>query len=256
MGRHLDINCDMGESFGAYRLGDDEAVMPYITSANIACGMHAGDPVVMRRTVRLARSYGVAVGAHPGYPELAGFGRRVLPMALDEVSAFLLAQVGALDGVARAEGVGLQHVKPHGALYNAAARDEDLAAAIAESVLRGWPEAILVVLAGSASERAARAAGLRVAREAFCDRAYRRDGSLVPRSEPDAVLLQPFEVASRAVRIAYREPIETADGGEIIIEADTVCIHGDTPGAETLAAAVRAALEEAHIHVRPMGEWL
>jgi UPF0271 protein len=150
----------------------------------------------------------------------------------------------------------LQHVKPHGALYNAAARDEDLAAAIAESVSRAWPDAILVVPAGSCSERAARAAGLRVAREAFCDRAYRRDGSLVPRSEPGAVLLQPFEVASRAVRIAYREPIETADGGEILIEADTLCIHGDTPGADTLAAAVRAALEEAHVQVRPMGEWL
>lgn len=256
MGRHLDINCDIGESFGVYRLGDDEAVMPYITSANVACGMHAGDPVIMRRTVRLARSHGVAVGAHPGYPDLAGFGRRVLPMSTDEIAASLLAQLGALEGVARAEGVALQHIKPHGALYNAAARDEDLAATVAETVLRGWPDAIMVVLAGSASERAARAAGLRVAREAFCDRAYRRDGSLVPRSEPGAVLEQPFEVASRAVRIAYREPIETADGAEIVIEADTVCIHGDTPGADTLAAAVRAALEEAHVHVSPMGEWL
>ncbi|MDR5682699.1 MAG: 5-oxoprolinase subunit PxpA [Armatimonadota bacterium] len=256
MDRHLDINCDVGESFGVYRLGADEAVMPYVTSANVACGMHAGDPVVMRRTVRLARAHGVAVGAHPGYPDLAGFGRRPLPMTPDEVAAFLLAQIGALEAIARAEGVRLQHIKPHGALYNAAARDEELAAAIAESVLGASPDTILVVLAGSAAERAARAAGLRVAREAFCDRAYRSDGSLVPRSEPGAVLLQPFEVASRAVRIAYREPIQTLDGGEIVVEADTVCIHGDTPGAETLAAAVRAALEEAHVHIRPMGEWL
>lgn len=254
--RYLDLNCDLGESFGPYRMGDDEAVLAYVTSANVACGMHAGDPVVMRRTVQLCRSRGVAVGAHPGYPDLWGFGRRPLPLTPEEVYAFLLAQVGALEAVARAEGVTLQHVKPHGALYNQAARDEALAAAIADAVRRAWPDAILVVLSGSASERAARAAGLRVAREAFCDRGYRSDGTLLPRDQPGAVLTEPFEVASRAVRIAYGEPIDAADGGQVVVEADTLCIHGDTPGAAELAAAVRAALEEAHVRVQPMGAWL
>ncbi|GBD28687.1 hypothetical protein HRbin31_00708 [bacterium HR31] len=254
--RYVDLNCDLGESFGPYRLGNDEAVLAYVTSANVACGMHAGDPMVMRKTVQLCRERGVAVGAHPGYPDLWGFGRRALPMTPDEVYAFLLAQVGALEAVARAEGVRLQHVKPHGALYNVAARDEATAAAVAEAVRRAWPEAILVVLSGSTSERVARGLGVRVAREAFCDRGYRRDGSLVPRDQPGAVLVEPFEVASRAVRIAHGEPIETVDGGEVVVEAETLCIHGDTPGAAELAAAVRAALEEAHVRVRPMGSWL
>jgi UPF0271 protein len=254
--RYLDLNCDLGESFGPYRLGEDEAVLGYVTSANVACGMHAGDPLVMRRTVQLCLERGVAVGAHPGYPDLWGFGRRPLPLTPEEVYAFVVAQVGALEAVARAEGARLQHVKPHGALYNVAARDEAVAAAVAEAVRRAWPDALLVVLSGSVSERVARAAGLRVAREAFCDRGYRTDGSLVPRDQPGAVLTEPFEVASRAVRIAHGEPIETVDGGQVVVEADTLCIHGDTPGAAALAAAVRAALEEAHVRVQPMGTWL
>lgn len=254
--RYLDLNCDLGESYGAFRMGEDERVLEFVTSANVACGMHAGDPVVMRRTVRICRETGVAVGAHPGYPDLWGFGRRPLPLTPDEVAAFVLAQVGALEAVARSEGVGLQHVKPHGALYNVAARERAVAEAIAEAVRSAWPEAILVVLSGSESERAARAAGLRVAREAFCDRGYLRDGSLLPRDRPGAVLTDLHEVASRAVRLAYGEPIPTADGGEVVVQADTLCIHGDTPGAAQLAAAVRAALEEAHVRVQPMAAWL
>ncbi len=254
--RFLDLNCDLGESYGAFRMGEDERVMEFVTSANVACGMHAGDPVVMRQTVRLCKEKGVAVGAHPGYPDLWGFGRRPLPLTPDEVAAFLIAQVGALEAVARSEGVTLQHVKPHGALYNVAARDRAMAEAVAGAVRSVWPEAILVVLSGSESERAARAAGLRVAREAFCDRGYRKDGSLVPRDQPGALLTDIHEVASRAVRLAYGEPIPTVDGGETVVYADTLCIHGDTPGAAELAAAVRAALEEAHVRVRPMGMWL
>jgi len=252
----IDLNCDLGESFGVWRLGEDEEMMSVISSASVACGMHAGDPLVMTRTVRLCRAHGVAVGAHPSYPDLVGFGRRRIPMRPEEITAYGLYQIGALEAIARAEGLDLQHVKPHGALYNVASVEEDVAAAIVDLMRRAYPDKILVVLAGSVLERIAREAGLRVAREAFCDRAYRRDGTLLPRSEPGAVLTEPFEVASRAVRIVYGEPIETADGGQITVEADTLCIHGDTPGAAALARAVRAALEEAHVEVLPMGEWL
>ncbi|MCS7173274.1 MAG: LamB/YcsF family protein [Armatimonadetes bacterium] len=256
MGRIVDLNCDLGESFGVWRLGEDEAVLPVITSANLPCGMHAGDPVEMTRAVRRCRAYGVAVGAHPGYPDLVGFGRRKIPMQPEELTAYCLYQIGALEAIARSEGASLQHIKLHGALYNAAALEETVARAVVEAVQRAYADRILVVLAGSVLERIARGAGLRVAREAFCDRAYRRDGTLVPREEPGSLLVEPFAVASRAVRLAYGEPIETADGGQVVVEADTLCIHGDTPGAGQLARAVRAALEEAHVTVLPMGEWL
>jgi len=256
MGRTMDLNCDLGESLGVWRLGEDEDVLPVITSANLACGMHAGDPMEMTRAVRRCRAHGVAVGAHPGYPDLLGFGRRRIPMRPEEVTAYCLYQIGALEAIARAEGVVIQHIKPHGALYNVAAQDEAVARAVVEAVQQAYPDRILVALSGSILEHVARAAGLRVAREAFCDRAYRRDGTLVPREDPGALLLEPFEVASRAVRIAYGEPIETVDGGQLVVEADTLCIHGDTPGAGQRARAVRAALEEAHIAVLPMGEWL
>ncbi len=256
MARPIDLNCDLGESFGVWRLGEDETVLPVITSANLACGMHGGDPVEMTRSVRRCREHGVAVGAHPSYPDLVGFGRRRIPMEPEEITAYCLYQIGALEAIARAEGTSLQHIKPHGALYNVAAQDETVARAVVEAVKRAYPDKILVVLAGSVMERVAREAGLRVAREAFCDRGYRRDGTLVPRGEKGALLVEPFEVASRAVRIAYGEPIETVDGGQLVVEADTLCIHGDTPGASALAWAVRAALEEAHIEVLPMGEWL
>ncbi len=256
MGRPMDLNCDLGESFGVWRLGEDAAVLRVITAARLACGMHAGDPVEMTRTVRRCRAHAVAVGAHPGYPDLVGFGRRRIPMRPEELTAYCLYQIGALEAIARAEGASLQHIKPHGALYHVAAQDEATARAIVEAVQRAYPDKILVAPSGSVLERVAREAGLRVAREAFCDRAYRRDGTLVPREEPGALLLEPFEAASRAVRIAYGEPIETVDAGQVVVEADTLCIHGDTPGAGQLARAVRAALEEAHVEVLPMGEWL
>jgi UPF0271 protein len=240
---HIDLNSDLGESFGAYRLGDDAAMMPYITSANVACGFHAGDPGVMDATVRLCKAAGVRVGAHPSTPDLQGFGRREMSLAPDEAEALVLYQVGALAGFCRAAGVELTHVKPHGALYNQAAKDPALAAAIARGVKRFSRELALVGLAGSALYVAAVDAGLRALSEGFPDRAYNPDGSLRSRHLPGAVLDDPAQVAANAVRLA-REGIATP-GGQIGV--DTLCLHGDNPIAVEAAKAVRRALEEAGI---------
>ena len=238
---HIDLNSDLGESFGAYRLGDDAAMMPYITSANVACGYHAGDPQVMDATVRLCGAAGVRVGAHPSTPDLQGFGRREMSLAPDEAEVLVLYQVGALAGFARANGVELTHVKPHGALYNQAAKDPALAAAIARGVKRFSRELALVGLAGSALYAAAVEAGLRALSEGFPDRAYNPDGSLRSRRLPGAVLDDPAQVAANAVRLA-REGIVTP-GGQIGV--DTLCLHGDNPIAVQAAKAVRQALEAA-----------
>jgi UPF0271 protein len=256
MSRVIDLNCDLGESFGAFRVGEDASAMPFLTSANIACGAHAGDPVGMRTSVRLARENNVAVGAHPGYPDLQGFGRRTMGLSPAEVTATVIAQVGALEAIARAEGAALQHVKPHGALYNFAAVDEPTARAIAEAMREAFPRLILVVLAGSASEHAARAAGLRVATEAFCDRGYTRDGTLAPRGAEGELLHEPAAVAARAAALALGEPVPTIDGGALRIRADTLCLHGDKPGTSVRARAIREALASAGVSVRPMGEWV
>lgn len=237
----IDLNCDMGESFGRYTLGQDAALMPLITSANIACGWHAGDPLVMQATLRLCRQHGVAAGAHPGWPDLQGFGRREMSVAPDEVEALLLYQIGALAGLARAESVELSHVKPHGALYNQAARDPLLAAAVARAVLRFSRDLLLVGLAGSQLLAAAAEIGLRTAAEAFPDRAYRPDGSLLPRSQPGAVLESAGRVAQNAVRLATE-----GIGGQ---KVDTLCLHGDNPAALENARALRAALQAAGILV-------
>ncbi len=203
----IDINCDMGESFGRYGLGSDAEVMAYISSANIACGLHAGDPVVMRRTVRLARQHGVGIGAHPSWPDLQGFGRREMAMATVEVEAFILYQIGALAGVAAAEGTKVGHVKPHGALYNQAAKDRELAGAIARAV-HGFDQGLVLVgLAGSAMIEAGLELGLRVANEGFPDRRYNDDGTLVSRTQPEAIIESPQDVAAQAVKLA-REGIE------------------------------------------------
>jgi UPF0271 protein len=235
----IDLNCDLGESFGRYTLGDDAAIMPYITSANIACGFHGGDPGVMGATVRLAKQHGVAVGAHPGWPDLQGFGRRVMQLSPAEVEALVLYQIGALAAFAKAEGLALQHVKPHGALYNQAASDGQLAEAIARAVKRFNPDLVLVGLAGSRLGEAGRALGLRVADEAFPDRAYNPDGTLKPRSEPGAVLDSPQQVAENALRLA-REGVRFA-GRSLPVE--TLCLHGDHPGAVDNARLVRETLE-------------
>jgi UPF0271 protein len=242
----IDLNCDMGESFGRYKLGNDGAVMPFVTSANIACGLHAGDPLVMRSTIRLAKQCGVAIGAHPGWPDLQGFGRRDMAFAADEVEAFVLYQIGALAALARTEGVPLTHVKPHGALYNQAAKDAVLAAAIARAVKAWDDELILVGLAGSAMITAGLAKDLRVASEAFPDRRYNADGTLVSRTEASAVLVSTEEVAANAVRLA-REGI---DIGGRRVQVDTLCLHGDNPSAVDNARLVHEALEKAGIQVR------
>ncbi|MEW6490260.1 MAG: 5-oxoprolinase subunit PxpA [Thermodesulfobacteriota bacterium] len=248
----IDINCDLGESFGAWRLGDDEEVLRYVTSANVACGFHAGDPLAMERTVRAARERGVAVGAHPGFPDLVGFGRRHLETAPGEVRCDLLYQIGALEAFCRVQGVALQHVKPHGALYNLAARDERVAAEVADAVLAFDPRLILVVLAGSAAARVAAEKGCRVAAEAFPDRAYRADGALAPRGQPGAVIHDPDAVERRVVDLVTRGRLTAIDGSLVALRADTLCVHGDTPGAPELARRLRQALEAAGAEVVPL----
>jgi UPF0271 protein len=250
---HIDLNCDMGESFGRYTLGDDAAMLDVVTSANVACGLHAGDPTVMQVTVALAAQKGVAVGAHPGYPDLQGFGRRVMALAPAEIEATVLYQIGALAGFARAVSVSLVHVKPHGSLYNVAARDRTVAEAIVRAVVAFDPHLIVVTLPDSALARAAQMAGLRVACEGFADRAYREDGSLVPRSEPGAVIHDPALATARAIRMVMREEVEAITGKVVPLHIDTLCIHGDTPGAVAIAASLRSALEVEDVVVAPFG---
>ncbi len=252
----IDLNCDMGEGFGAYALGADEALMPLVTSANIACGYHAGDPMVMDRTVRLALRHGVSIGAHPGFPDLMGFGRRAMHLRPEEIENYVLYQVGALAAFARSVGAELTHVKPHGALYNMAASDPEIARAVARGVARAGPRLILVGLAGSALIQAAAELGLPAAREGFADRAYEPDGSLRPRHLPGAVLTDPKAAAEQALRIARHREVIASNGERIPLVADTLCIHGDTPGAVEIARAVRRRLEEAGIGVMPMGNFL
>ncbi len=248
----IDLNCDLGESFGRWELGEDEAVMRVVTSANVACGLHAGDPQVMDRTVRLAGRHGVSLGAHPGYPDLQGFGRRVIDLTGEEVENFVLYQVGALAAFARANRVELVHVKPHGALYNQAARDPALAEAVARAVVRFSKELILVGLAGSALVAVGQAAGLRVANEGFPDRAYQPDGSLRPRRLPGALIETIDAACAQAVRLAVDGIISIEDGVQRKQPVDTLCIHGDYPGAAARAAAVRRALEEHGVTVAPL----
>lgn len=247
----FDFNCDMGESFGAWKMGLDAEVIPFITSANIACGFHAGDPATMRRTVALAEARGVAIGAHPGFPDLQGFGRRNLAATPDEVRDDLVYQIGALQAFTHAKK--LQHVKPHGALYNMAVPGGELARAIADAVLQVDPEMFLVVLAGSKWAGEAERMGLRVAREAFADRALNADGTLVPRSRPGAVIHDTAQVIERSVRMATEGKVVAITGEVVEVQADTLCLHGDTPDAVTLAAALRQALEQAGVVLAPLG---
>jgi len=247
----VDLNADAGESFGAYVGGLDEEIMRYITSVNVACGLHAGDWCVMRRTVALAARYGVAVGAHPGYPDRQGFGRRDMTMSAAEIGDCVVYQVGALMGFCRAAGVVLSHVKPHGALYNRAARDPAAAAAIAEAVKSVDPGLILFGPAGSALVEAAGALGLRCAAEAFADRAYNSDGTLVDRSRPGALIDDPRWAASRAVRMVIEQRVSPVTGPDLPLAADTICVHGDNPRAVEFARLIREALTGAGVEVRP-----
>jgi UPF0271 protein len=253
MSARIDLNADVGEAFGAWSMGVDEALFAYVTSANVACGFHAGDPSVIDRTVARAARAGVALGAHPGYCDLRGFGRREMRLPAAEVEADVVYQVGALAAFAHAHGAPLRHVKPHGALYNQAADDAELAQAIARGVARVDRGLVMVGLAGSRAMReAASAAGLRFAAEAFVDRAYEASGRLVPRSRPGAVTSDPAAAAAAALRLARDRTVLTTSGREIAVEADTLCLHGDNPRALDVARAVREALAGAGVSVQAL----
>ena len=252
----IDLNCDMGESFGPWPMGADARVMPHITSANIACGAHAGDPTVMRRTVRLARASGVAIGAHPGFADLQGFGRREMQMDPAEIEDSLIAQIGALAAIARAEGATVQHVKAHGALYNMAVRDARLAGAIARAVRICDPALIMFGLPNSPLLDAGRTEGLRVAGEGFADRSYEPDGSLTPRSRPGAVIHDVEAVVARAVRMVRDGVVLTSEGRAVELTVQTLCVHGDTPGAADLVERIAAGLRAAGADLSPIGRWL
>jgi UPF0271 protein len=245
----VDLNADVGESFGAWTLGQDPALFPHITSANVACGFHAGDPGVMRATVALAREHGVAVGAHPGFRDLAGFGRREIRVPPREVEDLVAYQIGALAGIAAAQGVRLQHVKAHGALYNMAAADAALADAIARATAAVDPSLVFLGLPGSQLLAAGERAGLRTAAEVFADRAYRADGSLLPRTESGAVIHDEDAVIERVLAMVRDRAVSAVDGTRVPLRVDTICVHGDTPGAARLAARIRAALEKAGVRV-------
>jgi len=248
----IDFNCDMGESFGAWRLGCDDQVIRHITSANVACGFHAGDPAHMRKTVQMAESHGVGIGAHPGFPDLRGFGRRNMSASPEEVKDDLVYQIGALTAFTRAKR--LQHVKPHGALYNMAVAGGDLARAICEAILETDPQMLLVVLAGSTWAGISEAMGVRVAREVFADRAFNADGTLVPRTRPGSVIHDTQAVVERSVRMVTERRVTAITGEEVCLQADTICLHGDTPGAVQLAEALKAAFEKAGVRLVAMGQ--
>ncbi len=246
MSRSLDLNADLGEG-----VGDDEALLDIVTSANIACGFHAGDPATMRATVEAAARRRVAIGAHPGYPDRMGFGRRALDATPEEIAADVVYQVGALAATCAAAGARLRYVKPHGALYNRAAVDRAAARAVAGAVRAVDPGLRLLGLAGSVLVAEGREAGVTVAEEAFADRAYRDDGTLLPRTEPGALLLDREAAVSRAVRLAKEGRVRTAEGADLALRPDSLCVHGDSPGAVELARAIRAALEQAGLRLAP-----
>lgn len=249
----VDLNCDMGESFGAWTIGADLALLPHVSSANIACGFHAGDPTVMRRTVEAALRHGVAIGAHPGLPDLVGFGRRVMEVTPEEAYDLVVYQVGALAGVARACGGRLSHVKAHGALYNMAARRAPLAAAIARAVRDVDDSLCFFGLSGSVMITEAERVGLVAVHEVFADRSYEADGSLTPRDRPDALLTDVARSAERAVRMVQAGEVVARDGTTIPLRADTICVHGDGAEAAHIAAALRQRLIAAGITIRPVG---
>ncbi|MBP3041163.1 LamB/YcsF family protein [Bacillaceae bacterium Marseille-Q3522] len=250
----IDINCDMGESFGAYTLGQDSDILKYVTSANIACGFHAGDPATMRKTVRLALKNNVGIGAHPGLPDLIGFGRRNIDISPEEAYDIVVYQIGALCGFVKAEGGKLQHVKAHGALYNMAAKNAVLAEAIAKAVYQIDPELILFGLANSELVKAGEKIGLRTASEVFADRTYQQDGSLTPRRQPDAMITDSKLAVDQVIRMVKEKKILTRQNIDITIAADTVCIHGDGPHALDFAATIRKTLEQSEIFVQAIGE--
>ena len=250
----IDLNSDLGESFGAYKIGADADVIPLISSANVACGFHAGDPLVMAKTVELCKSTGTALGAHPGYPDLVGFGRRNLAASPAEVKAMVTYQIGALDAFCKAAGVKLQHVKPHGAMYNMAAKDEALAKAICEAIYEYDPQLILMGLANSQMITQAKAMGLPAAAEVFADRAYEEDGTLVARSKPGSMIEDEDEAVARVVRMIKEGKVAAITGKDIAITADSVCVHGDGPKALAFVEKLRATFAAEGMSIVPLTE--
>ncbi len=255
----IDLNSDVGESFGIYKIGLDEDVIPLISSANIACGFHAGDPAVMRRTISMAKEHGVGAGAHPGFPDLIGFGRRALDASLDEIRDYVIYQIGALQAFASVLGVELQHVKPHGALYNMAVKNMDIWETVAEAISGLNEDLILVVLAGPNRQKLEDIGsrfGIRIAFEFFGDRAYNRDGSLVSRREPGAVIHDRQLAADRVLEMVKEGKVISVDGDEIALNADTICVHGDNPEAVALVRKIREVLTSAGVEIAPTGTFL
>ncbi|MCH7625462.1 MAG: LamB/YcsF family protein [Chloroflexi bacterium] len=251
MAGKIDFNCDMGESFGMYKMGFDEEVIKYISSANIACGFHAGDPMWMRHTIDLSEKHGVAVGAHPSFPDLNGFGRRVMNVTPEEAKNDLTYQIGALQAFTKTKK--LQHVKPHGAMYNMAVNDEELGRAICEAILDVDPDMVLIALAGSRWIEIAEDMGLRVAREIFADRALNSDGTLVSRSQEGSVIHDISEVVERSLKMVTEGKAIAINGDEIEVQADSLCLHGDTPGAVDMAKSLKRELEAAGVEIVPVG---
>ncbi len=252
----VDLNSDLGESYGRYTIGMDERIIPLVTSANVACGYHASDPVVMQRTVREAKKAGIGVGAHPGFPDLMGFGRREMAVSPAEAKAYTLYQLGALAAFCQAEGVKLQHVKPHGAMYNMAARDYELARAICEVVAEFDRNLIVLALSGGEMVRAAGELGLRTAFEVFADRAYEEDGSLVNRRKPGAMITDEEEAIRRVIRMVKEQKVETITGKDIAIRADSVCVHGDGEKALAFVEKIRRALQEEGVLIQPLDSFI
>ena len=252
----VDVNCDMGESFGAYQMGHDEEILDFVTSANIACGFHAGDPTTMRKTVKLALEKNVGIGAHPGLPDLVGFGRRVMQLSPQEAYDLVLYQLGALYGFVKAEGGQLQHVKPHGALYNMAAQNQTLSEAIAEAVYKMDPELILFGLAGSELIKAGKKIGIRCANEVFSDRTYQQDGSLTSRSNPDALIKDQTIAIQQVIRMVKEGKVHSLQGVDVSINADTICIHGDGEHALAYAKYISSALNEEQIKMAKISEFI
>ncbi|MGI5948721.1 LamB/YcsF family protein [Peptoniphilus sp.] len=252
----VDLNSDIGESFGAYKIGMDEEIVKHVTSINCACGFHAGDPLIMDKTVAAAVENDVQIGAHPGYPDLMGFGRRKMAVKPEEARAYMLYQVGALDAFAKAHGRRLQHMKLHGAFYNTACNDEALANAVLDAVEEYDKDLILMVLSGSYIAKEGKKRGLRVAQEVFADRGYNEDGSLVNRSLPGAFVKDPKEAIPRVIKMIKENKVVTADGKEIDIVADSICVHGDNPQAIEFVKNIRKGLEEEGIVVKPLVDFL
>ncbi|KAE9655832.1 LamB/YcsF family protein [Pseudomonas sp. PB105] len=247
----IDINSDLGESFGAWSMGDDDAMLDVVTSANVACGFHAGDPAGILRTLKAAAARNVTIGAHVAYPDKVGFGRRNMDLASDELTADVIYQIGALQGLAKAAGTSVRYVKPHGALYNTIAHDRRQALAVIAAIRAIDPTLILVALAGSELIEWARNEGLQCVAEAFADRAYTPQGTLVSRREPGAVLHDPQLVAQRMLRLVQDGTLEAIDGTLTRIQADSICVHGDSPAAVAMARELRRVLEQANLSLQP-----